>query len=212
MDILIVAKTKMAHNICVGGILLRGKRFVRLLDAFGNNQPVDTDFEIRDIWDIDFTYKKDTLLPHKEDILVKKYRNRRRLKDDLTMLDVLNKLQIPYWEGKLDFVFDGNLQWTMNGSGYISKDRVPGQSVGFWIADKELIMNIEDEKIRYYYGERRIPYVGLEEPVSNIPAGTLLRVSLARWWSPPDSDIEKRCYLQLSGWYDLEAIDDDIPF
>jgi hypothetical protein len=29
----------------------------------------------------------------------------------------------------------------------------------------------------------------------------LVRVSLAGWWKPDDSDIEPRCYLQLSGWF-----------
>ena len=40
-------------------------------------------------------------------------------------------------------------------------------------------------------------------PIKVIPAGTLVRVSLARWWRPEDSEpnFEERCYLQLSGWY-----------
>jgi len=33
-----------------------------------------------------------------------------------------------------------------------------------------------------------------------IPADTLLRVSLARWWDN-EGRHEERCYLQLSGWY-----------
>jgi hypothetical protein len=28
-----------------------------------------------------------------------------------------------------------------------------------------------------------------------------VRVSLARWWRHERSEIEPRCYLQLSGWY-----------
>ena len=50
---------------------------------------------------------------------------------------------------------------------------------------------------------RGLKYVGEESPIKVIPAGTLVRVSLARWWRPEDSEpnFEKRCYLQLSGWY-----------
>ena len=44
-------------------------------------------------------------------------------------------------------------------------------------------------------------YVGLQPTEDIIPKGTLLRVSLARWWSPNDVEVENRCYLQLSGWY-----------
>jgi ATP-dependent DNA helicase RecQ len=35
-----------------------------------------------------------------------------------------------------------------------------------------------------------------------IPAGTLLRVSLAHWWRPAEKpEEEERCYVQLSGWF-----------
>ena len=49
--------------------------------------------------------------------------------------------------------------------------------------------------------EIQIKYVGLQPTEDIIPKGTLLRVSLARWWSPNDVEVENRCYLQLSGWY-----------
>ncbi len=67
-----------------------------------------------------------------------------------------------------------------------------------------LISKDEKYTIRYRYGTdiNTIPFVGLQEPIDEIPAGTLLRVSLARWWSP-NENTEERCYLQLSGYYDL---------
>lgn len=43
-------------------------------------------------------------------------------------------------------------------------------------------------------------YVGLQD-VEVIPAETLIRLSLANWWVPEDGNVERRCYLQLSGWY-----------
>jgi hypothetical protein len=48
-----------------------------------------------------------------------------------------------------------------------------------------------------------------------------MRISLARWWKPDDSELSERCYLQLSGWYGLQNNDnqeenifdeDDLPF
>lgn len=217
MDVLIVSKTRMAHHSCVGGILIQNGRFVRLLDVNGNNQPANSNLEIRDVWEIDFENRQNVVPPHVEDILVREFKNKRQLKSNLTMLDVLKMLNIKYWEGRIDNIFDGYLNWTVNGSGYISKDLIPEHSVGFWLTDKELTMYKEYEKIRYHYDEindsRKITYVGFDEPVNIIPAGTLLRVSLARWWSPSDSDVEERCYLQLSGWYDIDKMqDDDLPF
>lgn len=63
-------------------------------------------------------------------------------------------------------------------------------------------------------GWRSIKFKGFEEPVDVIPAGTLLRVSLARWVSFNEGE-EPKCWLQLSGWYDLgkksgKAV--DLPF
>ncbi len=51
------------------------------------------------------------------------------------------------------------------------------------------------------YEDRRLKYVGAERAIPVIPAGTLIRVSLARWWAPEGSEMEERCYVQLSGWY-----------
>lgn len=52
----------------------------------------------------------------------------------------------------------------------------------------------------YPYIRRNIKFVGFQNPLDIIPAGTLIRVFLARWWASPN-DNERRCYLQLSGWY-----------
>lgn len=48
------------------------------------------------------------------------------------------------------------------------------------------------------YGNIRLKFVGFQEHVSRIQAGTIIRLSLANWW---DGQGEDRCYLQLSGWY-----------
>jgi hypothetical protein len=48
-------------------------------------------------------------------------------------------------------------------------------------------------------GRRRIRYVGVAEPAARIEPGTLVRVSLARPWSP--SNAPAGLYLQISGWY-----------
>ena len=72
--------------------------------------------------------------------------------------------------------------------------------------------NDYNTKVRYQIEgtNRKITFVGFQNPVQLISAGTLLRISLARWWAPNDDDVEERCYLQLSGWYEkTESIEEE---
>jgi hypothetical protein len=119
---------------------------------------------------------------------------------------------------------------TVTYSGYISRTtgHLPQQSVGFWISDKSLTRggsnltfssDLSDwqkklilaqagqyglEKDEYFYYEKsyRLKFVGFQPMPDELPAGTLLRVSLARWWSYA-ADTEEKCFLQLSGYYDI---------
>lgn len=207
MKIIIVSKTKMASNECVGGIVIETGKFVRLLDQSGSNQPIDCDFEIGEIWDIEFNERYNSNAPHKEDVLItsKSYTEQRASKENLSNW-VQKNFPDKVWNGNPDVLFDGMIRFTTSGSGYISHENgVPEFSVGFWISDRNLTRRDYQGKVRYSYPSagnwRSITYVGKDEPIDTIPAGTLMRVSLARWWSPDDNDLEERCYLQLSGWY-----------
>lgn len=201
MDVIIVSKTRMANAVCVGGILENG-RAVRLLTCYGHNQDVETKLNIGDVYAITFSERNDKRAPHTEDILVKTLEFKFSFPSIKKMVDYLfESVDVRFWAGSIDKLYSEKLQWTGSGSGYISeKGGIPESSVGFWMADKDLQRNDVDKKIRYnYHGDKNLPYVGLQNPISTIPAGCLIRVSLARWWSPDDG--EERCYLQLSGWY-----------
>ncbi|RME45475.1 MAG: DNA helicase RecQ [Chloroflexi bacterium] len=76
----------------------------------------------------------------------------------------------------------------------------------FWVPDRPLQRLTGGKRIRYAYpGDQEkcsLVFVGFQEPLDVIPAGTLLRVSLAHWWQPEDKpEVEPRCYVQLSGWF-----------
>lgn len=217
--VLILSKTKMNNGqVCIGGLTLNGK-YVRLLDRNGNNQPENTDLSPKQAWEIDFIEKSNNVPPHVEDILVQSRIRQGRLKAEITIKDFIEKRNIPIWRGSPDVLFDKLIQWTGNGSGYIDKQNgIPNHSVGFWISDRDLRRDDYKDNIRYQYpsniGRRSVKFKGLEYPVDVIPAGTLLRVSLARWVSFSE-DEKPKCWLQLSGWYDLgEHSDqhDDLPF
>jgi len=216
--VLILSKTQMNDGqVCVGGLTLNG-RYVRLLDEQGNNQPENTDLAPKQVWEIEFDERPYNTPPHVEDIIVYDRTRKGSLKNEITIKDFVEKRNIPIWRGHPDELFDKLIRWTPSGSGYIDREGgIPPHSVGFWISDRDLKRK-DFKGIRYQYptnvGWRSLKFKGLDNPVDTIPAGTLIRVSLARW-KAFDADEQPKCWLQLSGWYDLGKHSDeldDLPF
>ena len=73
------------------------------------------------------------------------------------------------------------------------------------MSDHDLVRITDGKWIRYRVDVANgasFVFVGYQEPVERLPAGTLLRISLAHWWQPADRpNQEARCYAQLSGWF-----------
>jgi hypothetical protein len=207
--ILIVSKTRMNNNrVCVGGIDLDKSISVRLLDRNRNHEfEKDCLYKIREIYDIEYTHEP-RQLPHSEDIRVLQKKKIDELNQAWSILDILRKQNIQIYSGNIRVTFEGKLNLTEGGALYISEENVPQYSTCFWICDREIRRHDFNEKIRYNYNDNtrqwgyNIPFVGLEEnPAQIISRGTLIRLSLATWWKPENSEVEERCYLQLSGWY-----------
>lgn len=203
MEAVIVSRTKMQHGVCVGAILEDGTS-IRLMDENGHHQPFDAPYEVGEIWDLTFRNKPDIAEPHNEDVIVTaaefKELEMRNMYDYL-----MNDIRVDVWRGSAINLFDGKISWTGAGNGYISERKgLPDQSVGFYISDRDLKFNNNHytyPRANILIGNKNLAYVGHQQPIAVIPAGTLIRVSLARWWKPDDIDIELRCYAQLSGWY-----------
>ncbi len=206
MEVLITSKTHKGKAACVGGLVLEDNKFVRLLRPGNWDQLANTDFKIGEVWDIYFEKRYRTEPPHIEDVIV--YTKKRVGKVD-NFTDFILSAGINIYRGEPENIFDGLLKWTFHGSGFLNRSgELPSNSVGFWIPDKNLSLN--NHHYLYQYQDfikhtKRLPYVGFEEAVEVIPAGTLVRISLARWWKPEDAgdEMEERCYLQLSGWYEI---------
>jgi ATP-dependent DNA helicase RecQ len=229
MEVLIVSKTHMSSAACVGGLVLSNNRYVRLLNPGNYNQPTDTDFEVGDIYELTFTDRTNIHPPHIEDVIISSKTFVRRVDN---MPNFLTQRNIIDWNGHINNLFGGLLSWTNSGTGYIPlAGQMPIKSVGFWIADKDLIrVSFENNKVRFRYPNgtnyRNISYVGYQDTLATIPAGTILRVSLSRIFPPENSEITapRGYYLQLSGWYQggqqanqpnrqpIVDIDDDLPF
>ena len=202
MKILIVSKTHMSNASCVGALTSDSYQNIRLLQPGGRNLPEINEYEVGSVWDIQFHHRSDVTPPHVEDVIVQQQQSQYLGRVHNIKETLLEKVEI--WKGSYKEFFDGSVRFTQNGSGYIcERIGTPSQSVGFWIPNKSLKRLTDGEKVRYQVsGENvKIPYVGYAESLDVLPAGSLLRVSLARWWKPDDVDMEVRCYLQLSGWY-----------
>lgn len=207
MKVLIVAKTYMSQAFCVGAYDMDNHKNIRLLTNQEKNQPLNTSFEIGQIWNINYSQRENIVKPHTEDVLIKSCEFIENIK---SITDYLIK-HVPIWKGSPSNIFDGKVSFPIGQSGFIGqKNSNLSQSVGFWIPDENLELTIlEDKKHYLYFGEQiySFPFVGTMTKVETIPSGTLVRVSLARWWSPNPNQFQKRCYCQLSGWFDVPTED-----
>ena len=206
MKVLIVAKTRRGGGACVGGITENG-RSVRLIatDAPTNDR-AGLEYNVGDVWEIESRPDLNITPPHVENIIVQRAQH---LRSSPQLQEAIRKFMPPV-EGGPEKLFDGLVQVAQSGGLYISeRTGVPRYSTMFWTPDQPLCLDCTGKRLHYRYpglARPMIVFVGFQEPVEVIPAGTLLRISLAHWWQPKDKpDEEPRCYVQLSGWFPLSA-------
>lgn len=202
MKVLIVSRTRMKNGVCCGGLNLSSGEFIRLHDHWGKNLTTAAPFQIGEVYDLNYRKAINARpIPHVEDIeVLPNFQLDRQLSTAEFINEVDRLVIVPY--GGIDCIFEGKLRRSAYAT-YISPEAVPQHSVCFWRPNEPLIKSGFLGKTRYWYkGCHAISFVGFQEPIDIIPVGTLLRMSLANWWSPDDI-TEKRCYLQLSGWFGL---------
>ena len=214
MRVLIVAKTRMGRGACIGAITEKGES-VRLVPF--NVDPRDganKEYEVGDIWKIISEPETPLKPPHIENIVVHKKSRLHPEKDTRDLISAIERLMPPK-TGDPRELYEGLLKTTENGSLYIPPgDDVPSYSTTFWRTDKPLVLDRDLRKLRYRYptenGGCTLTFVGFQKHLETIPAGTLLRVSLAHWWRPEKTPhAELRCYVQLSGWFLEEEIQEE---
>ncbi|MSP12083.1 MAG: DNA helicase RecQ [Chloroflexi bacterium] len=208
MKVVIVAKTRMGSGACVGGLTFEG-RSVRLIPAEGDrHEGANLEYNVGEVWEVDFTLPPTLKSPHVEDIIV-------RHKQPLARIDNLVAFieqRIPPLAGGPEVLFYGQARPNEFGTLRIAQETIPPFSTMFWRPDRPLQRDSSGKRLRYRYptpdGGCTLTFVGFQEPVEMIPAGTLLRVSLSHWWRPPDHpEEEEHCYVQLSGWISPSALD-----
>jgi hypothetical protein len=194
----IVSRTQMAHGVCIGGLTRDDRRNVRLLPASGeHSHPLDAQYVVGDVWDVELAAPSSLVPPHVEDQLVL---SGRRVAPQ-SGLEVWLRNNVAPWRGGASSLFDGRLHVTPSGKAYVGRDAVPSSSVGFWVPTDDLVLDESAERYQVPWrdGWISVKYVGSDPPAAVIVAGTLVRVSLSRWF--PNSTGIDGCWLQISGWY-----------
>jgi hypothetical protein len=204
MEVLIISKTHMTNAICIGGVVLANNQYVRLLNRGNKNQPIDTEIEIGQIWEINFISRNPITAPHNEDVIVL---DKTYLRNEPDTATFIKNRGLVDWVGTIESIFEGLLHWTKAGSAYIDPlaSTLPKRSAGFWISDKDLYLYNYMGASRYRYPKsdeyRGLKFVGFQPVINIIPAGTIIGVSLTR---PFTMNGVQGLWLQLSGWYDVD--------
>jgi hypothetical protein len=199
--VLIVSKTNMKAGVCVGAIAEDSLELVRLRNERGGNLGYDSPYEVGDRWEVDLqTAWNVRSAPHIED----KQTSPLRKVNNVGVRGIIDFIKrhndnLRYTHGNLRDCFEGALNF-LGDKNFVDRNNIPPFSTQFWMTDCELRHVAIYDKDYYEYGNIRIKYVGCQDPTDRIPAGTIIRLSLANWWNG-DGSGEDRCYLQLSGWY-----------
>ena len=205
-QVLIVGKTKMGRQLCLGGILLDSRRSVRLLPSSGLGHTLDKPIYLGEVWNMELRKvpASDITAPHTEDVrTIRGQRLGRYSRSEL--LDKLEECVNAQIVHPTE-LFDSHIRFSRSARGYVSpEDGLPQYSTGFWRFRLPLLKVTADDVTRFWaFGDNGtmlldVKYVGLEEDVPDVlEPGTLLRFSLAH---PFPDDSRNRCYLQLSGWF-----------
>lgn len=199
--VLIVSKTQMRNGVCVGGIIEQTCELIRIHNERGGNLSDDAPYEIGDRWIMNvedaWNARPEPHVEDKQTSPIEKINN-------VGLSGIINFIRTHNFgarltNGRLEETFEGCL-FIQGNRNFVNREDIPSFSTQFWIADSDLIYTEQFGKHYYRYKQTRSKFVGFQEIVKRIPAGTIIRLSLANWWDG-DGSGEDRCYLQLSGWY-----------
>ena len=201
-EVLIVGRTRMKSGICLGGLDLDTGRSLRLLTAKGENPPINAAFNLGDAWELGLRpLTRDQLTaPHTEDVCVisKEFVRKMSVRESISKILQHRNVASVYPRE----LYDGRLYVNNNGKAAITpQGGIPVFSTEFWRLLVPLTLSREinswgKAQNRYLPPNDilTIPYVGFEQPQETIPANTILRFSLSRWFN-------NGFWLQLSGWF-----------
>ena len=203
MKVLIVAKTRMGGGACIGGISFEGQS-VRLVAAnAATHEQAGLEYSVGEVWEVNATPAPHLIPPHVENMIVHERRRLGPMTDPIPFIERF----MPPRAGGIEALYEGLIQATATGVLFITaRTGIPPYSTMFWRPTEPLARADDAKRIRFRYptsaGGHTLTFVGFQEPLPVIPAGAIVRVSLAHWWRPETNpDVEERCFAQLSGWF-----------
>ena len=177
---------------------------VRLIAAdAATNEHVGLEYNVGEVWEVEAAAPEHVIPPHVENIVVQA---KRRLGPMSKPHEFIERHMPPKMGGP-ELLYEGLAQVATTGALYIAEQSgIPPYSTLFWRPDQPLTRTKTASACATATpapdGGCTLTFVGFQEPVEVIPAGALVRVSLAHWWRPDDHpDDEPRCYVQLSGYF-----------
>lgn len=199
-EVAIVARTRIGGGVCIGGLRLDDNRNVRLMTATGAYQPASSPYAVGEVYEMTLAPEPHLKPPHVENVRVEQAN---RIRIEPAMVKLLTS-RVSVVRGSPDRLFEEKLGYTSRDRPYIGRDDLPKGSVEFWKPDARLRWVADDR--RYIYsssgrGDYAFTYAGVDDPVDEIPPGTLVRVSLATWYPSTEPPDQQRCYTQVSGWF-----------
>lgn len=226
-EILIIARTRMKHgNICVGAIDTGSFRFLRLMNSSGYAFTERAPFQVGETWEIGFVHQIGIIPPHVEDVRVFSMRRAGGNGGAGRWLRA-NADRMRLWSGPPHQLYDGALTFPRRlhadahrrpRAPYVERgDALPTCSLGLWVTDRLLVRREERReglpRMRYEcVGANEgnvsmsVPHVGYGPTPLVLPPGSIVSLSLTRWWAPPDTrHIPERCYVQICDVVDVPA-------
>jgi hypothetical protein len=203
--VLVVAKTHWWDHVCVGALSRSPVQHLRLLHDDHEKMTEADGYEVGQVREILFRRPARTDPPHVEDVQVTQTSVTRTLTPAETRDAILRYVQPT--AGSIRRLFQETLHIAPGEhvSAYVAPTHIPDHSTEFWTTDQLLTLHLSaDGKPYYHYradgADVKVKYVGYAPPIEHISAGSLVRMSLARWYNQ-QGHTEPRCYLQLSGWW-----------
>lgn len=181
MNSVVVAKTRMGQNICVGAVNAATGELQRLIPRDGANYHSWQEFkpDIGDLISITGAAATSVEPPHVEDFIVDKFSPTGKQAKDLAKW-IRGRCTI--WTGDRSCLFGDRMKFTSWHKGHVDRgDLLPTHSVGFWELPAPLNLEAGDKKRYSLAGMPSVsaPYVGLSDAPKQIGKGSLVRVSFA---------------------------------
>ncbi len=199
MRVVVVGKTKMylGTKWCIGALRLRDWSSLRLLPLGGDKAwPGETKIQVGEVYEIEGFRPNPIVLPHSEDFRLTALERVGAFEGNLPQ-SICDHVRISQRGGTP--LFQDCLSRVQKRSLAVLHANVPSFSTQFWVADRDLHYTTKWDKDYYRVGDFEVSYVGYQPVIQKIPEGSLVRLSLARWWGPDGE--EEGCYLQVSGWW-----------